>query len=522
MMLKVSRCPSSAHAVRSLARLSRNSQRGIVASLFEISKDLKKTASDHILEKPKHGRTYLVRLDGRLVHHRASAPGEPPAELTGDLRRSLFTKRHGSKELEFGAGDDKKVRYARALELGAPSRKLQPRPYLKRSIEENDKNIRERLEHYIKKSLEKGQMPKASDIIKQLHAVLPLHTGFFNQEVSIDVLTRQGSVATARTSEPHKLVTGHHVTIVGALTKTRIQSISSQGLCASATVAGPYDLTVGYNGEVTVEGANEPSYNGTFKLLGAYNRLSFQYKLTSVAPPTATGDIFLIENRPVNGYNGRKQITVVDAYTFTYDIIEEVPAETTGDITARFKPRITGSIDVGTAEKSYTKQLGDNYWLYVVLDTVSVNKDREVDTDVQGTLLSSGDRFRQRVIAPFDIYVFAPTVSEIDARKTRDNMEDIAVSLYKSLLGLILPTGLTEDPWSVVTLTGHGSEAYVDAYYIHRFSFEVTYDLTWCDTIGIPFNTAFRHIDLEIYEERDCEEITEISTSINLDDKPIS
>ena len=73
--------------------------------------------------------------------HRASAPGEPPAADTGNLRKNVtIAKPQAVSKTDasgksigwfFGIG----VIYARALEYGFPKRKLAPRPYVAPSID---------------------------------------------------------------------------------------------------------------------------------------------------------------------------------------------------------------------------------------------------------------------------------------------------------------------------------------------------------------------------------------------------
>lgn len=71
------------------------------------------------LSQPGSGRWYGP--------HQASAPGEPPAPDTGNLRASVIAEHHAdgsSTVTESGPG-------ARALELGAPERGLMPRPHFR-------------------------------------------------------------------------------------------------------------------------------------------------------------------------------------------------------------------------------------------------------------------------------------------------------------------------------------------------------------------------------------------------------
>ena len=148
--------PQSLAALKSLKGLAKFTRRGITSAMFEIGKDLRSTSRKK-MQEPKHGHESIIRVRGRLPRrHIASAPGEAPAIRTGNLNVSVATEIHGGFDLKFGAGNNEKVIYARYLELGNKTRNLKPRPFLKPSIDENDKNIRERVLRGIKKYVEKG------------------------------------------------------------------------------------------------------------------------------------------------------------------------------------------------------------------------------------------------------------------------------------------------------------------------------------------------------------------------------
>jgi hypothetical protein len=144
--------PASRKAIISIDQIPECSRRGIRQGFFFLGKSLVRDANKSILKKPKSGRTYLVRVGGRIVRHRASAPGEAPANLTGKLRKSIDFLVRGSNEMEFGADTP----YAKALELGAPDRNLAERPYLSRSIKDNEKNARGYFENNIRKQFNGG------------------------------------------------------------------------------------------------------------------------------------------------------------------------------------------------------------------------------------------------------------------------------------------------------------------------------------------------------------------------------
>jgi HK97 gp10 family phage protein len=113
------------------------------SALYKIGNDIQEEARQSIIRGPKTGKLYRIR--GRKNRHRASAPGESPANRTGTLQRSIGFINYGSGII-IGA----EAEYARFLELGTD--KMAARPYLKRAIDKNIKNFREHMVVEIQKA----------------------------------------------------------------------------------------------------------------------------------------------------------------------------------------------------------------------------------------------------------------------------------------------------------------------------------------------------------------------------------
>jgi hypothetical protein len=113
---------------------------GIRWAFFELGRDLKETANREILRKPKKGQLYIMRgPSGRRRRHRASAPGEAHANLSGKLRRSMGWTVRGSQELTFGYGVTSPAPdYAPFVEKG--TRRMAARPSLGISVDGNLRN----------------------------------------------------------------------------------------------------------------------------------------------------------------------------------------------------------------------------------------------------------------------------------------------------------------------------------------------------------------------------------------------
>lgn len=85
-------------------------------------------------------------------YHRASAPGEPPAANTGNLRRNVVLAKPQiiNEKDKIGWFLGIAVKYGRALEYGYPKRRLLPRPYVIPSIEK----VKKEAPAMIKKALD--------------------------------------------------------------------------------------------------------------------------------------------------------------------------------------------------------------------------------------------------------------------------------------------------------------------------------------------------------------------------------
>ena len=147
MTFKVQRGASANKFKRFWLRQETLTKAGIRKAYLALRKDLVDEAKRSIRQPPKTGRLY--RIPGRTRKHRASRHPEAPANMTGQLARSISAVQRGWDELHFGAN----TKYAKALELGNPGGNLEPRPYLIKSIEANERNARKHFEREIEAAL---------------------------------------------------------------------------------------------------------------------------------------------------------------------------------------------------------------------------------------------------------------------------------------------------------------------------------------------------------------------------------
>ena len=135
-------------AAEMLDSMPANAARGVERAFWRVGRDLKAEVDRQVLRKPKTGRLYKVA--GKRRRHRASAPEQSHANLSGTLRKSTGFK-VGSKSMDFGygAGRIRAPAYAQAIEFGRRDGLIKPRPTLRHAISEELGNTIEHLGHYV-------------------------------------------------------------------------------------------------------------------------------------------------------------------------------------------------------------------------------------------------------------------------------------------------------------------------------------------------------------------------------------
>ena len=147
---------SNDKAGRSIKNINKITHKAIRQAAFRSGKELVKHAKTEILKKGnRSGHIYKIRRGSTTRLHQASAAGEYPASISGDLWRSLGFEMQGSSSMVFGAGKvglNDAEDYARILELGGVAgvigsgfsgkrAVIAPRKYLKQTIDKNDHKI---------------------------------------------------------------------------------------------------------------------------------------------------------------------------------------------------------------------------------------------------------------------------------------------------------------------------------------------------------------------------------------------
>jgi len=146
-MIKVTLNKGSQKVMVELIDIEKPHNRAIRKTLYEIGKDNVRHLRKMLRTGPRTGRIYTI--NGR--RHQASAAGEPPAKLSGDLARSVNYKvrgkasNKGSYEMEFGEGNKDTLKYGKWLEKGTENEdgsvKMDARPHISVTVEDKQKDV---------------------------------------------------------------------------------------------------------------------------------------------------------------------------------------------------------------------------------------------------------------------------------------------------------------------------------------------------------------------------------------------
>lgn len=361
---------------------------------------------------------------------------------------------------------------------------------------------------------------RAKDFILQLSARLPALVDDFTTSFATSSLTRSGTTVTVTTTTPHGLTVGKSVNIVGAQTPITISTIDRVGIVATLVTAADHDMTEGAFTTVEISGATEAEFNGTFTLLKVKNRRTVTFQVVDSGPLSATGlPLLLNGSSPLQSYNGLKKVTAVPTTTtFQYEITDSAlftPAS--GTITAKTNPRISGAATDERALTSYTKQKTDDAWLYVVINDAVANKSRTLEIDGTDNVQRT-NHFKQFLAQTVSLFVFIPTAGQISGRKAMDRAQELFRPICQSVLFAKFDSLLASGKYNALMFNEHGFHGYNTAFYIHRYTFEMTLLMGIDDTIGADEDVAFRDISMSQGHNVGTGIIT---SDIDLDDEPL-
>lgn len=373
---------------------------------------------------------------------------------------------------------------------------------------------------------------KAQDIVDKLAAKIPLFTAAFSNSINISSIVPTGITALATTPTAHNLVDGQEVAIIGAEAPVQIDTATflRTGSQAAFETLQDHDLTlserdVAAGGKtITISGATEAEFNGTFQLTQVVNRRKLIIAVTDAGPTTITGSP-IVENANGGIFNGLFPITLIDPTSFEYmlPVSYSLNAVTT-NAKAQTSIRIASVLDIDQyIQDLYTKQLIGDHQLIVQLGDVSMSKKRNEETDASASTVGEYS-FTPILIQPFAIYIVMNASQDLTASQLRDQVEsEFVPAIFSSVLRAKFDTGFMYSQYRA-TFTGHGVYGYSDdngknkAVYVHEVTFEQLTQLCKSDMVGADDNVAMRDVSYTLTTDLGTGELT---ADIDLDEEPL-
>lgn len=336
------------------------------------------------------------------------------------------------------------------------------------------------------------------EIVNKLKEIIGKYTDDFSDISTITSLTRSGSTITAVTPSSHGLTTNDYITIRGAkepITLTSITRVDDVVTVVSATdhklsdpsLYGVSQLPI----YIEIAGVTPSGYNGTFELLSVTDDTTFTFKIdTTPTTPASVAGYLLMEDQ--DGYNGYKQITVIDSTSFSYTTTNtnlSSPAQGTLELSNLTRIAYAATpdriLDFYTANSSNVLK----NWMFVVLGSQEVYKDDTVANDLS-TAQKKNQSFWYETQQNFSIYTIVPSKSSVLAGAEADQSRSYEYALLKSITNYQFSSYLTEQNHQPVVYVGNETDDYIKAYYVHRFDFLAKGFVQQEDTIdfnnGVP------------------------------------
>ena len=373
---------------------------------------------------------------------------------------------------------------------------------------------------------------KAQDIVDKLSAIIPLYTDGFSESVGITSITPAGVTASVVTDTAHNLVDGQNVAIINADAPVQIDTgtFLRTGSQAEFETLQDHDLTLSQRDiaaggkTITISGATEAEFNGTFQLMRIANRRKILIAVTDAGPTTISGSP-IVENANGGIFNGLFPVTNIGTTSFDYTLPVSYPLPAVVDnARVQVSLRVLSVLDIEQyLDDVYTKQAIDDDVLVVQLGDVTQSKKRTEESDAASS--TSGEySYTPVLVQPFAIYVIQNVTDELTGSQARDKIEDEYVpAIFRSVLRAKFDSGFTYDQYRA-TFTGHGVFAFSDnngknkAIYAHEITFEQLTQLSKVDMVGPDDNVAMRDVDYTLTTDLGTGVLT---AEVDLDEEPL-
>lgn len=369
---------------------------------------------------------------------------------------------------------------------------------------------------------------KLNDLVKLAQKKLPLYTDKFSKKIAVTNLSGEANstICTLSTGTvEHGLEVGEEFIINGAKRENKIVSLTqNHGLGRLVTefahqVTKNTPLRAGDSTHITIQGANEEAYNGTFLIMDIPNANVIEFDISSSAPTEATGKPILAEDTYSN-YNGRHIVkTVEDKYTITFET-DRVPDTATpiGDIFIRTGVRISGEYSIDHCIEAYEAVGNDELWGFCVLNGANVSKSRVNKSDAIATA-ELGTDIRIELIQDFDFFIIIPTTSEYCWIDFVDLAQDLRKAVLKVFHRAKVDSGVTDNDAYLAFVGDQPVDTTTKAFMIYQYKFQTTINIQNLDGIEPDFTPAIREFEMHHKDNLGTEDAYNIDSYADIPDE---
>jgi hypothetical protein len=346
---------------------------------------------------------------------------------------------------------------------------------------------------------------QAVDVVNRLKEVVGKYNEDFVDLISVSSLTRSGTTATLVTTTNHNLISGDYITVRDAVNPITITSLTRVDDIVTVVTATPtnlvdpskYDINLRNSLTVTISGADPSEYNGTFQLLTvADDRLTFTYKITTTPATPATTEGFFLQP-DFDGYNGYKQVTVVNPTTFTYTVPDNLQSPAQGTIQVVSASRIAWGATIDRVKEFHEADINrvQQNWMYVVLGSEVVYKDGTAASNIDSAVLQNQDYFFEPY-QDISVYIYLPNGdTDILGGFVSDKARSLRNLVIKAIANFSFNSDLVEEQYQPTLYVGNEEDDYNKAFYVHRYDFAAKGFVQHQDTIDIDPGVPLDNID---------------------------
>lgn len=339
---------------------------------------------------------------------------------------------------------------------------------------------------------------KAVQVVNRLKEILPKYTDDFSTILSVSSLTRSGSTITCTTTTAHGLSTGNYATIRGAKEPIALSTITFSNGIATATAASDHKLSdpslySPANLPLYVEIAGATGFNGTWELVSVPTSLIFTFK-ASGNPSNVSGGFLLLEDQ--DGYNGYKQVSVIDSTRFTFSTTGTMQSPAQGSAHVSCLARIDYAPTAQRVQDYYSSNSDDisQTWAFVVLGQNQAFKNDSVIGDASSSKKKNESYF-SILIQQFSVYVVIPSIASTIGGITSDTAKSYLKPMLKSLANFVFVSDLNEEESQSCQFVGDEADDYIEARYTHRFDFAVQNIIQTIDTADFSNGRPLQSIE---------------------------